>query len=55
MIKVFKPQLKGKNKSNIRGFWLSPQGHLYYDYIGIENHNSYPSHQLIYNLLKKLN
>jgi hypothetical protein len=37
MIKVFIPEIKGRNKTNIRGFWLSPEGKVYYDYLRIIN------------------
>ena len=35
MIKVFIPEIKGKVKSNVRGFWLNDKGKLFYDYLRI--------------------
>ncbi len=35
MIKIFVPQKKSKDKTNIRGFWLDKK-HLYYDYLAID-------------------
>lgn len=36
MIKIFIPETKGKQKTNIRGFWKSPSGKIYYDYLVIK-------------------
>ena len=35
MIKVFIPEIKGKVKTNVRGFWLNDKGKLFYDYLRI--------------------
>jgi hypothetical protein len=37
MIKIFIPINKGRNKTDIRGFWLNDNGKLFYDYITILN------------------
>ena len=37
MIKILIPQIKGRVKSNIRGFWYSKENKkIYYDYLSIE-------------------
>jgi len=33
MIKIFIPELKGKRKTSIRGFWRNESGKVYYDYL----------------------
>ena len=46
MIKIFIPQVKGKVKSNVRGFWYSSDTkRTYYDYLTIQDYklNSLPS------------
>jgi len=38
MYKIFIPQDKGRQKSNVRGFWKNPTGRVYYDYLTIQNY-----------------
>jgi hypothetical protein len=38
MIKIFIPKDKGRQKSNVRGFWKNPAGKVYYDYLTIQNY-----------------
>jgi len=38
MVKVFIPINKGKIKTSCRGFWLSDNGKIYYDYIKVINY-----------------
>ena len=33
MIKVFIPEIKGRVKSNVRGFWRNDKGIIFYDYL----------------------
>ena len=35
MIKVFIPEIKGKVKTSVRGFWRNDKGVLFYDYLKI--------------------
>ena len=37
MIKILIPQNKGKNKTEVRGFWLD-NNKIYYDYLTIQNY-----------------
>ena len=37
MIKVFIPEIKGRNKTSIRGFWRNDKGITFYDYLKIVN------------------
>lgn len=36
MIKVFIPEIKGKIKTSVRGFWRNAEGKLYYDYLRVK-------------------
>jgi len=36
MYNIFIPQDKGRQKTTTRGFWLSPSGKIYYDYLTIQ-------------------
>jgi len=47
MIEVLIPTIKGRIKTNIRGFWLNGDGKIEYDYLGIIKFNSFPSHKWI--------
>jgi hypothetical protein len=38
MVKVFIPEVKGKNKTETRGFWKDNSGRVYYDYIKVINY-----------------
>jgi hypothetical protein len=39
MTKIFIPETKGKaHKSNVRGFWKSADGVIYYDYISVQQY-----------------
>jgi hypothetical protein len=57
-INIFIPQLDKKKKTVVRGFWVSPQGKLYYDYINIESFQwQLPNNKksvLFYNYLDKI-
>jgi uncharacterized protein YbcV (DUF1398 family) len=47
MVKVFIPKEKTKQeKTSARGFWLSPEGKLYYDYIEVKNILTYSSYYI---------
>jgi hypothetical protein len=46
MIKVFIPEIKGKNKTNVRGFWRNDKGITFYDYLKIVNTSCIESRQL---------
>jgi len=35
MIKVFIPEIKGRVKTEVRGFWRNEQGKTFYDYLSI--------------------
>jgi hypothetical protein len=37
MIKIFIPEIKGKNKTSVRGFWRNAEGKIYYDYLKVKN------------------
>jgi len=37
MIKVFIPEIKGRTKTSIRGFWRNTEGKIFYDYLRIAN------------------
>lgn len=41
MIKVFIPEIKGRVKKSIRGFWQSPEGKIYYDYLKVKSLYTY--------------
>ena len=53
MINIFIPQKKGRIKTNIRGFWLSPSGQICYDYLRIEEHSQFAFDSLFLDRLKK--
>ena len=54
MIKIFIPINKGKEKSNIRGFWRNAEGKIFYDYLSIKEVSIF-NDNLAYNLKKKYN
>jgi len=37
MIKVFIPEIKGRVKTSVRGFWRNDSGKVFYDYLKIVN------------------
>jgi len=55
MIKVFIPEIKGRQKTSIRGFWRNEAGHTFYDYLSIKEFTDYPSYRSIEALRIKYN
>jgi hypothetical protein len=55
MIKVFIPEIKSKNKTNVRGFWRNDKGITFYDYLSIKEFADYPSYRVIEALRIKYN
>lgn len=47
MIKVLISRIKGRLKTDIRGFWRDERGKVHYDYLAVMEFNSFPSHKWI--------
>jgi len=52
MIKIFIPAIKGRTKTLARGFWKTPQGKIYYDYLQI-NKTNFNRHDISKGTLQK--